>query len=51
MMERVSAFLNSRSQAYIPEPVAMAGWDPGYWAAVEAMPPMEEEVVQEDIRK
>lgn len=28
------------------EPVDAAGWDPAYWAAVLAMPAMEEEVIQ-----
>jgi virulence-associated protein VagC len=32
--------------AVILEPVETAGWDPAYWAAVEAMPTMEEEVSQ-----
>ena len=35
--------------AVILEPVETAGWDPAYWAAVEAMPAMEEEVSQVDI--
>jgi antitoxin VapB len=32
--------------AVILEPVETAGWDPAYWAAVTAMPAMEEEIVQ-----
>ena len=32
--------------AVILEPVETAGWDPAYWAAIQAMPPMEEEVAQ-----
>ena len=32
--------------AVILEPLELAAWDPAYWAAVEAMPPMEEEVGQ-----
>jgi antitoxin VapB len=35
--------------AVILEPVETAGWDPAYWAAVETMPSMEEEVNQVDI--
>ena len=35
--------------AVILEPVETAGWDPAYWAAVGAMPAMEEEVYQVDI--
>jgi virulence-associated protein VagC len=35
--------------AVILEPVETAGWDPAYWAAVKAMPAMEEEVGQADI--
>ena len=30
--------------AVILEPLEPAAWDPAYWAAVMAMPPMEEEV-------
>jgi virulence-associated protein VagC len=32
--------------AVILEPVESAGWDPTYWAALKAMPAMEEEVAQ-----
>jgi antitoxin VapB len=32
--------------AVILEPVESAGWDPAYWAAIQALPAMEEEVVQ-----
>jgi hypothetical protein len=35
--------------AVILEPVETAGWDPAYWAAVMAMPAMEEEVGQATI--
>jgi hypothetical protein len=30
----------------ILEPIETVGWDPAYWAAVQAMPAMEEEVDQ-----
>jgi hypothetical protein len=30
----------------ILEPLEAVGWDPAYWAAIQAMPSMEEEVVQ-----
>ena len=30
--------------AVILEPLESAGWDPAYWAALNAMPAMEEEV-------
>jgi virulence-associated protein VagC len=32
--------------AVILEPIETAGWDPTYWAAVQAMPTMEEEIGQ-----
>lgn len=32
--------------AVILEPVEGVDWDPAYWAALQAMPPMEEEVGQ-----
>jgi virulence-associated protein VagC len=32
--------------AVILEPIETAGWDPAYWAAVQAMPTMEEEIGQ-----
>lgn len=35
--------------AVILEPIETIGWDQAYWAAVEAMPAMEEEVSQVDI--
>lgn len=35
--------------AVILEPIETAGWDPAYWAALKAMPAMEEEVGQVDI--
>lgn len=35
--------------AVILEPAETAGWDPAYWAAVEALPAMEEDVEQVDL--
>ena len=35
--------------AVILEPVEAAGWEPAYWEALQAMPPMEEEVGQADV--
>ena len=32
--------------AVILEPLEAVGWDPAYWAAIQAMPSMEDEVVQ-----
>lgn len=35
-------------RAVILEPIEPGGWDPAYWAALEAMPPMEERISEVD---
>ncbi|HLO69076.1 MAG TPA: hypothetical protein VK188_18805 [Holophaga sp.] len=37
-------------RAVILEPISPQGWDPAYWEALEAMPPMVEEVKDVDFR-
>ena len=35
-------------RAVILEPLEPLDWDPGYWEALEAMPPLEEEILPVD---